>query len=146
MDVEGLVMNDKKSTLEKVGFTLVLLMIILQGFYGLFAYIDPSAFSNVRGTTLFSPMDADWVNIYGSRTLFITLILGFLLYSKHYAILMWSALLGIVMPVTDGILAYQAQAPFKVVFKHIATIAYLVIIFFVLKRVVQKAAAIKAGP
>jgi len=128
--------NNKKSKLEYAGFVLVLLMIVLQGFYGAFAYIDPSAFSNVRGTELFSPMDADWVNIYGSRTIFITLILGFLLYSRNYSILMWCALFGVVMPVTDGILAYQAEAPFKVVFKHIATIAYLVIIFFVLKKVV----------
>jgi hypothetical protein len=136
---------NNKSKLEKVGFVLVLLMILLQGFYGIFAYIDPLAFSNVRGTELFALMDADWVNIYGSRTIFITLVLGFLLYSRHYSILMWCALFGIVMPVTDGILAYQAAAPFKVIFKHIATIAYLVIIFLVLKKViVQKANDIKS--
>jgi len=95
-------------------------MILLQGFYGIFAYINPSAFSIVRGTELFSQMDVDWVNIYASRTIFITLILGFLLYSRTYSILMWCALFGIVMPLTDGILAYQAEAPSKVVFKHIA--------------------------
>jgi len=131
-------MDNKKSQLEYVGFVLVLLMILLQGFYGAFAYIDPSAFASVRGTELFSPMDADWVNIYGSRTIFITLILGYLLYTRNYSILMWGALFGIVMPVTDGILAYQAEAPFKVVFKHIATVAYLVVIFVVLKKVVAK--------
>jgi hypothetical protein len=42
------------------------------------------------------------------------------------------------MPITDGILAYEAQAPFKVVAKHIATIFYLLIIFFVLKKVSAK--------
>jgi hypothetical protein len=131
-------MNNNKSKLESVGFILVLLMIILQGGYGIFAYIDPVAFSNIRGTELFALMDADWVNIYGSRTLFITLVLGFLLYSKHYSILMWCALFGIVMPVTDAILAYQAAAPFKVIFKHLATIVYLVIIFYVLKKVVYQ--------
>jgi len=131
-------MDNKKSQLEYVGFVLVLLMILLQGFYGAFAYIDPSAFARGRGTELFSPMDADWVNIYGSRTIFITLILGYLLYTRNYSILMWGALFGIVMPVTDGILAYQAEAPFKVVFKHIATVAYLVVIFVVLKKVVAK--------
>ncbi len=131
-------MDNKKSQLEYVGFVLVLLMILLQGFYGAFAYIDPSAFASVRGTELFSPMDADWVNIYGSRTIFITLIFGYLLYTRNYSILMWGALFGIVMPVTDGILAYQAEAPFKVVFKHIATVAYLVVIFVVLKKVVAK--------
>jgi hypothetical protein len=131
-------MHNNKSKLENVGFVLVLLMIILQGFYGIFAYIDPVAFSNIRGTELFALMDADWVNIYASRTIFITLVLGFLLYSKHYSILMWCALFGIVMPVTDALLAFQAAAPFKVIFKHIATIAYLVIIFFVLKRVIYQ--------
>jgi hypothetical protein len=133
-------MDNKKSKLEIVGITLVLLMTVLQGFYGLFAYIDPLSFANVRGTELFSNMDSDWVNIYGSRTLFITLTFSFLLYAKHYSIIMWCALFGIVMPVTDGFLAYQAEAPFKVVFKHIATILYLVITFFVLKAVVNKKA------
>jgi hypothetical protein len=132
-------MDNKKSKLEVAGIILVLLMTVLQGFYGLFAYIDPVSFANVRGTELFSSMDSDWVNIYGSRTIFIALIFGFLLYAKHYSIIMWCALFGIVMPVTDGFLAYQAEAPFKVVFKHIATILYLVITFFVLKAVVKKA-------
>ena len=131
-------MNHKKSKLEHIGLTLVLLMVLLQGFYGVFAYIDPLAFSHIRGTELFSPMDADWINIYGSRTIFITLTLGFLLYSRHYSILMWCALFGIVMPVTDGVLAYQADAPLQVVAKHIATVVYLVIIFFVLQRVVAE--------
>ena len=133
-------MNIKKSKLEIVGITLVLLMTILQGFYGIFAYVDPSAFSSIRGTELFSNMDADWVNIYGSRTIFITLIFSYLLYIRHYSILMWGALFGIVMPVTDGILAYQADAPFKVVLKHIITILYLVITFFVLNKLVRKKA------
>ena len=133
-------MDNKKSKLEILGITLVLVMTLLQGFYGVFAYIDPVAFSTVRGTELFSNMDSDWVIIYGSRTLFITLTFSFLLYYRHYSIIMWCALFGIVMPVTDGFLAYQAEAPFKVVFKHIATILYLIITFFVLKAVVNKKA------
>jgi hypothetical protein len=133
-------MNNKKSKLEVVGIALVLLMTVLQGFYGVFAYVDPLAFSNVRGTELFSKMDSDWVHIYGSRTLFIMLTFSFLLYTRHYSIIMWCALFGVVMPVTDGFLAYQAEAPFKVIVKHIATILYLVITFFVLKAVVNKKA------
>ncbi len=123
---------------EKIGFILVLLMIILQGFYGIFALIDPSAFSIVRGTELFSAMDSDWVKIYGSRTLFITLILGYLLYKRNYLILMWGALFGVVMPITDAYLAYEAQAPLKIVIKHVATIVYLLVVFFVLKKVVAQ--------
>jgi hypothetical protein len=131
-------MSNKKSKLEIMGIILVGLMTALQGFYGLFAYIDPIAFSNIRGTELFSNMDADWVNIYASRTIFITLTFSFLLYARHYSIIMWCALFGIIMPITDGFLAYQSQAPFNVIFKHLATILYLIITFFVLKAVVNK--------
>jgi len=129
-------MTNKTATLERTGFVLVLLMILLQGFYGVFSYVDPSSFSSIRGTVLFSEMDADWVKIYGSRTLFITLFLGYLLHSRNFLILMWCALFGIIMPITDGLLAYEAQAPIKVVLKHIATIVYLLITFFVLKKLV----------
>ncbi len=131
-------MTNKSTKLEKVGFILVLLMILLQVFYGFFAYFDPVTFSSLRGTELFSARDTDWVQIYGSRTLFITLVLGYLLYTRNYVILMWCALFGVVMPMTDGILAYEAQAPFKVVFKHLATMVYLFITFFVLKKITDK--------
>ena len=134
------IMMNKSTKLEKVAFVLVSLIILLQGFYGTFAFIEPAMFAAVRGTELSSEMDADWVRIYGSRTIFITLIFGYLLYTRHYAVLMWGALFAVVMPITDGILAYEADAPFKVVAKHIATVVYLLIIFFVLKKVVgQKA-------
>jgi hypothetical protein len=133
-------MTNENTKLEKAGFILVLLMIFLQGFYGIFSYVDPAAFSSLRGTELFSEMDADWVKVYGSRTIFITLTLSFLLYTRNYIILMWCALFGVVMPITDGVLAYEAQAPFNVVFKHVATIVYLLIIFLVLKKVNAKKA------
>jgi len=128
-------MISKNSRLEKVAGILVFLMILLQGTYGIFAYLDPIAFSNVRGTELYTAMDADWIVIYGSRTLFITFILGYLLYVRNYLILMWCALFGLVMPVTDGILAYEAEAQFKVVVKHVATVLYLLVTYFVLKKV-----------
>ena len=123
---------------NKAGVLLVCIMALIQGFYAMFSYIDPTAFAVVRGTELFSPMDSDWVRIYGSRTLFITLILGYLLYVRDYSVLMWCALFGTVMPITDGFLAYEAQAPFKVVFKHIATMVFLLVTFFVLKVAISK--------
>lgn len=129
-------MKKMNGNIEKVGFVLVLLMILLQCFYGIFAYLEPILFSEVRGTKLFSSEDLDWVVIYGSRTIFLSMLLGYLLYTRNYTVLMWGALFGVVMPITDGFLAYEAQAPFKVVAKHIATIGYLLIVFFVLKKVV----------
>ena len=134
------IMSNKNTKLEKIGFVLVSLIVLLQGFYGTFAFIDPATFSTVRGTELFSGMDSDWVKIYGSRTIFITLIFGYLLYTRNYIVLMWGALFAVVMPITDGLLAYEAQAPFKVVAKHIATIVYLLIIFFILKKVIANKA------
>ncbi|CAH9050786.1 hypothetical protein PSECIP111951_02143 [Pseudoalteromonas holothuriae] len=127
-------MINKTAKLEKVAAILVSLMILLQAFYGVFAYYDPILFATVRGTGLFAIADADWIAIYGSRTIFISLIIGYLLYSKHYVVLMWCALFGIVMPLTDGWLAYEAQAPNKVVLKHIATVLYLLVTFAVLKK------------
>lgn len=128
-------MNNK---LEKTAAILVLIMALLQGFYAIFSYTDPLGFSSVRGTDLYSAMDADWVIIYGSRTFFIAWLLAYLLYLKNYSVLMWCALFGTVMPITDGLLAYEAQAPFKVVFKHIATIIFLLITFYVLRAAAPK--------
>ncbi|WP_373077698.1 DUF4267 domain-containing protein [Zhongshania sp.] len=127
-----------KTTSSKVGVILVFLMALIQGFYAIFSYVDPMAFAVVRGTELFSSMDSDWVKIYGSRTLFITLILGYLLYVRNYTVLMWCALFGVVMPITDGILAYEAGAPFTVVIKHVATMVFLLVAFFVLRAAVRE--------
>lgn len=123
---------------RKTGITLVLLMALLQGFYGVFAYLDPVAFANVRGTALVSVEDMDWVQIYASRTLFISLIIGALLYFREFKVLMWAALLGTVMPLTDAYLAYQAEASFGVVAKHIVTVVYLAITSIVLSIVISK--------
>lgn len=123
---------------KKIGVVLVLIMTILQAFYAAYAYIDPIAFSALRGTDLVSVADADWVKIYASRTLFISLIVGLLLYLRNYAILFWVAVFGIVMPVTDALLAYEAGANFITIFKHIATVVYLIITAVFLKLINTK--------
>ncbi len=123
--------------LKKIGFTLVLLMALLQTFYAVFAYLDPVAFSTVRGTNLASQGDLDWVKIYASRTLFVAFIIGFLLYLRNFRILLWAALFGTVMPITDGWLAYQAGASSDIVAKHAATVVYLIVTFIVLQMVVK---------
>tara|TARA_R110001599_G_scaffold91307_1_gene239853 strand:- start:1306 stop:1716 length:411 start_codon:yes stop_codon:yes gene_type:complete len=129
--------ESKSKLLEKVACVFVFLMAALQGAYAIYAYIDPVAFSIVRGTELASLGDTDWVQIYASRTLFVSLIIGLLLYLKNYKILVWAALFGTVMPITDAYLAYEAHAENKVVYKHIATVAYLLITFYLLKLVAK---------
>jgi hypothetical protein len=131
-------MSERKAKLvEKIGITLVFLMALIQGVYAIYAYMDPQAFSLLRGTELFVSGDADWVKIYASRTLFVALIIGYLLIIREYKILVWASLFGTIMPAVDGWLAYQAGAESVVVYKHVATAVYLLITFFVLKRVVK---------
>jgi hypothetical protein len=131
-------MSERKVKLvEKIGITLVFLMALIQAIYAIYAYMDPQAFSLLRGTELFFSGDADWVKIYASRTLFVALIIGYLLINREYKILVWASLFGTIMPAVDGWLAYQAGAESVVVYKHVATAVYLLITFFVLKRVVK---------
>lgn len=118
--------------LKIAGFILVALMAILQGFYAVYAFIDPTAFAVLRGTELFVAGDSDWVKIYASRTLFIALVIGYLLYLQNYSALKWAAIFGLVMPVADVVLAYQALAPMQVMIKHVATAVYLLVVFCVL--------------
>lgn len=121
--------------LERIGFALVFLMALLQGIYAIYAYLDPQAFSLLRGTQLFVTADSDWVKIYASRTLFVALIIGFLLFIREYQILAWASLFGTVMPISDAWLAYQAGVENIIVYKHLITLAYLLITFFVIRRI-----------
>lgn len=129
--------NESKA-LRTAGMILVLLMAGLQLAYALYAFADPAGFSLIRGTELIAADDSDWIRIYASRTLFIALIIGYLLYRKHFKILAVTSLLGTVMPVTDAWLAYQASAGDKVIFKHVATAFFLVITFAILRSVVRR--------
>lgn len=124
--------------LKTTGILLVALMAILQGFYAIYALIDPAAFAVLRGTELLVEGDSDWVKIYASRTLFVALIIGYLLYVQNYKILKWAAIFGLVMPVADAVLAYQALAPMSVVLKHVATAIYLLVVFWVLQSLTRR--------
>lgn len=117
---------------------MVLLMAGIQAFYGIYAFIDPLAFSQVRGTALLSELDTDWVVIYASRTTFVASIIGWLLLKREYKLLMWASIFGTVMPLTDAWLAFQAGAGNAIVYKHIVTFVYLLVAFFLLKRVTEK--------
>lgn len=136
-------MSSKAQALVRTASVLVFLMAALQLVYGLYAYVSPAAFSATRGTELFVGQDADWVRIYASRTLFIAMLIGYLLYAQQFRVLAVASLLGIVMPITDGVLAYQASATNGVVFKHVATAVFLVATFAVLCVIVRRENAAK---
>lgn len=119
---------------EKIGFYLILIMGIIQLVYAGIAFFDQELFARIRGTHLFNTKDADWVVIYASRTLFIAMLIGLLLIKKHYSLLKWLALLGLVMPITDLVLAYNSKQGFSVICKHVTTSVYLIITYFVLNK------------
>jgi hypothetical protein len=125
----------------RAGCILVFLMAALQLAYAIYAYLGPTGFSQVRGTTLFDAGDADWVRIYASRTLFIALLIGYLLWVRQFQALAVAALLGMIMPLTDAWLAFQAASESVVVFKHVATAVFLAVTFAVLRRIVVREAA-----
>jgi hypothetical protein len=114
------------------GFWLVLAMAILQMYYSFSAFTSPVEFANYRGSQLMSIGDAAWVRIYASRTLFVGLLLGLLLLRREVTLLRWISLLGIVMPLCDAILAYQSGTHNSIVWRHLATIIYLLATFAVL--------------
>lgn len=132
--------STRRHPLHYVGFGLVAAMALLQAYFAISAYIDPAAFAPSRGTTLAAAEDADWVRIYASRTLFIALLLGYLLLRGQFGVLKWAALLGTVMPITDALLAYQAGATAGVVARHVATLIYLLVTFVVLHLALRKRA------
>jgi hypothetical protein len=112
----------KAEVWRTIGFWLALIMGLLQAFYAFQAFLDPGAFAVYRGTALAAPADAEWVRIYASRTLFVALVVGLLLVRRDLAALKWIALLGLVMPLSDAILAHQAGATNAIVGRHFATI------------------------
>lgn len=73
------------------------------------------------------------MRIYASRTLFVVLIVGYLLARRQFRLLAAAALFGLVMPVTDAWLAWQASAATAVIVKHVATGVFLLVTFFVLR-------------
>lgn len=130
--------SQKGKWLEISAKILILLMVLLQAGYAIFAYLKPESFALFRGTELVAVKDVDWIIIYASRTLFISLLVGFLLLKKAYSLLAWASLSGIVMPASDAYLAYQAHAASAVIYKHVGTGIYLLITFFVLRSLIQQ--------
>ena len=119
----------QSNPLRAVGFWLAVVMGLLQAVYAFQAFVDPTGFATYRGTPLIAGGDTDWVQIYASRTLFVALIVGLLLARKEMATLKWVALLGVVMPVGDALLAHEAGASFAIVGRHVATVIYLLVTF-----------------
>jgi hypothetical protein len=122
------------SVWRSVGFWMAAVMALVQATYALQAYLDPAAFAAYRGTPITDSNDAIWVHTYGSRTLFVALVVLVLLLRRDLVTLKWAALIGLVMPISDALVAVRAEASLVVVLRHVATGIYLLITFVVLSR------------
>lgn len=122
----------KIQTWRSIGFWMALVMGLLQAFYALQAFADPGAFALYRGTPLVVGGDAGWVHTYASRTLFVALTIGYLLVRRDLVTLRWVALLGLVMPVSDAVIAHNAGAPMSIVARHVGTMVFMMVAFMAL--------------
>ena len=131
-------MNDRAfavgSAWRTLGYWMATVMAVVQAVYALQAFVDPAGFAAYRGTPITGDAGAMWVHTYGSRTLFVALVVALLLIRGELATLKWVALIGIVMPISDALVAIRAEAPLAVVLRHVATGLYLLITFVVIRR------------
>jgi hypothetical protein len=136
-------MNDRTvhevAARRSVGFWMAAVMALLQAIYALQAFADPVAFAAYRATPIASLDGVRWVHTYGSRTLFVALVVALLLAREELGTLRWVALVGVIMPISDALIAFQANAPGAVLLRHIGTAIYLLITFVVLTRWLRRA-------
>ena len=121
-----------------IGFWMVAAVALLQGFYGVWAFVDPEALAVYRGASIEMSTE-NWVHAYGSRTLFVACVVLLLLGRGNFETLKWVALVGIIMPVSDAWTAIQATAPPVVILRHAGTAIFLLITFAMLTRALRKA-------
>lgn len=122
----------KNQIWRSVGFWMAVVMGLLQALYAVQAFVDPSAFAIYRGTPLAAGGDAAWVHAYASRTLFVALCVGYLLVRRDLVTLKWIALFGLVMPVSDAVIAQNSGASISIVARHVGTVIYMIITFMAL--------------
>lgn len=123
---------------RSIGFWMAAGVALLQGFYAVWAFLDPHAVAAYRGSSIEGPGEALWVHAYASRTLFIVFVVVLLLRRGDVATLKWVALLGLIMPASDAWSAIRSEAPAADVIRHVATAIYLFITFATLARASPK--------
>lgn len=123
---------------RSLGFWMVAAMALLQGVYAVQAFLSPDTFAASRGTPLVNSGDPAWILTYACRTIFVSLTIMLLLARGAMSTLRWVALLALVMPVGDLLIALDAGAPRANLLRHVGTIAYLAATFAVITRWLHK--------
>lgn len=126
------------SVSRSIGIWMVVAIALLQGFYAVWAFVDPQAVASYRGGSLEGDSAVLWVHAYGSRTLFIALVVLLLLRQGDLATLKWVTLFGLVMPISDAWSAMHSANPEAGIMRHVLTAAYLLLTFAMLARSSRK--------
>jgi hypothetical protein len=113
--------------LRTIGFWLAVPMAALQGLNVGRVLLDPVGFAAYIGVPLENPADIAWVQVYGLRTAFITLLATFFLIRRDLNALKWMALAAVVMPLGDALIANQSGASASTVVRHLMIAGYLVV-------------------
>jgi len=120
------------SVSRSIGIWMAVGIAVLQGFYAAWAFVDPQAAASYRGGSLEGDSATLWVHAYGSRTLFIALVVLLLLRRGDLATLKWVTLFGLIMPISDAWSAMQSADPEAGIVRHVLTAAYLLLTFAML--------------
>lgn len=120
------------SAVRSIANAMAVGIALLQGFYAAWAFVDPQAVAAYRGSSLEGDAAALWVHTYGSRTLFIALVVLFLLRRGDLPTLKWVTLFGLVMPMSDAWSAMHSADPDAGLVRHILTAVYLLLTFAML--------------
>jgi Domain of unknown function (DUF4267) len=129
-------MNNSPAATASVSRSVAIWMAVgialLQGFYAAWAFVDPQTMASYRGGPLEGYSAALWVHAYGSRTLFIALVVLLLLRRGELETLKWAILFGLIMPISDAWSAVHSANPDGGIVRHVLTAAYLLLTFAML--------------
>lgn len=117
-----------------VGFWLAAVMGALQAVNAVRAFADPGGFAAYMGLPLADATDASFVYVYGLRTAFIAVLIGFFLIRGGMEALSLMAMAAILMPVGDAILTWRAGAEPATIARHALIAVYVLVAFVFLRR------------
>ena len=126
--------------IRSVGFWLAVAMSALQGLNAARTFFDPVGFASYMGVPINVTEQVGWVQIYGLRAAFISLLVAILLIRQDMAALKWTAIAAFVMPLGDAWLASQAGAPPSIVGRHMGIAVFLILAAYFLGRAARQQA------
>jgi len=126
--------------IRSVGFWLAVAMSALQGLNAVRTLLDPVGFASYMGVSINATEQAAWVQIYGLRAAFISLLVTVLIIRQDMAALKWTAIAALVMPLGDAWLASQAGAPPSIVARHMGIAVFLILASYFLGRAARQQA------